>query len=173
MLFPVAPGRPRDMEDTLRSLGAVLDAVHARHVLVREAPWGLMLRAQVAGSLQDRLEGRWRSIDREMSAEDLARYRREAVARRGSGHVAGTHERSLRVIGRHIDEAALEAVTLIQHRTEAGWLLWHGTNPVDGPNLLVLEDDRLMVRDAREAEARSTRQRAEAIAMEVGHARGR
>ncbi len=173
MLFPVAPGQPRDMEDTLRSLGAVLDAVHARHVLVREAPWGLMLRAQVAGSLQDRLDDRWRSIDRDMSAEDLARYRREAVARRGSGHVAGTHERSLRVIGRHIDEGALEAVTLIQHRTEAGWLLWHGTSPVDGPSLLVLEDERLMVRDAREAEARATRQRAEAIAMEVAHARGR
>jgi hypothetical protein len=173
MLFPVAPGQPRDMEDTLRSLGAVLDSVHARHVLVREAPWGLMLRAQVAASLQDRLEDRWRSIDRDMSAGDLARYRREAVARRGSGHVAGAHERSLRMIGRHIDEGGLQAVTLIQHRTGAGWLLWHGTSAVDGPSLVVLEDDRLMVHDAREAEARAARQRAEAIAMEVAHSRGR
>lgn len=173
MLFPVAPGQPRDMEDTLRSLGAVLDAVHARHVLVREAPWGLMLRAQVAGSLEDRLDDRWRSIDREMTAEDLERYRREAVARRGTGHVAGTHERALRMIGRHIDDERLEAVTLIQHRTGAGWLLWHGTDLVDGPTLMVLEDDRLMIRDAKEAEARAARQRAEAIAMEVARARGR
>ncbi len=173
MLYRSRPGRPRDMEDTLRSLGAVLDAVHARSVLIREAPWGLMLRAQVAVTPQDQLAGRWRSIDREMTADDLARYQREAVARRGTGHVAGPHERTLRMIGRHIDEEGREGVTLIQHPSEAGWLLWHGSSAVDGPSLLVLEHDELLVRDTREAEARLARQRADAIAMEVAHARGR
>jgi hypothetical protein len=131
-----------------------------------------MLRAQVSVTPQDQLAGRFRSLDRELTAGDVARYQREAVARRGTGHLAGPHERTLRMIGRHIDEAGLEGVMLIQHPTDAGWLLWHGTSP-DGPDLLVLEHDELLVRDRQEAEARLARQRADAIGMEVAHSRGR
>jgi hypothetical protein len=160
------------MEDVLRSLGAVLDTIRARAVLIREAPWGLILRAQVT-PLHGRPEARWNPIEREMTADDLARYQREAVARRGSGHVAGPHERSLRMIGRHIDEQRTIGITLIQHPAEGSWLLWHGTSTIDGPTLLVLEEGELMVRDARERGMRVARERAEVIAVEVGHVHGR
>ena len=173
MLFSFTPGRSRDMEDSLRSLGAILDALRASSVLIRESPRVLILRAQVAVPVGDRVEGGWRSIDRMMSADDLLRYRQEAIARRGTGHLAGRYERSLRMIGRHIDEGGLEMVTLIQHRTATSWVLWHGTSLADGPTLLVLEDDQLLVGDSREADSRVARQRAEAIAMEVAHSRGR
>ncbi|MFN8519363.1 MAG: hypothetical protein U0667_08230 [Chloroflexota bacterium] len=161
------------MEDALRSLGAVLDSVRASAVLIREAPWGLVLRARVAVALHDRPEGRWSPIEREMTAADVARYRQEAVARRGSGHVAGPHERSLRMVGRRIDDEHLAAVTLIQHPAEGSWLLWHGANPIDGPTLLVLEDDQLLVRDARERDRRVARERRDAVAIETGHILGR
>jgi hypothetical protein len=45
MLLPTEPGRLRDAEDALRSIGAVLDTIHARSVLIRQSDAGLMLRA--------------------------------------------------------------------------------------------------------------------------------
>jgi hypothetical protein len=172
MLLPVDPARPRDMEDVLRSLGAVLDTIRARAVLIREAHWGLILRAQVT-PVQGRPDARWSPIEREMTVQDLERYQREAVARRGSGHVAGPHERSLRMIGRYIDEEHTVGITLIQHPAEGSWLLWHGTSAIDGPTLLVLEEGELSVRDARARSMRVARERADAIAVEVGHVHGR
>lgn len=172
MLLPIDTQRPRDMEDVLRSLGAVLDTIHARAVLIREAPWGLLLRAQMT-PLRGRPDGRWSPIEREMTADDILRYQQEAVARRGTGHVAGPHERSLRMIGRHIDAHGIVEMTLIQHHAEGSWLLWHGTSAIDGPTLLVLEEDELLVEDARARSMRIARERAEAIAIEVGHAHRR
>jgi hypothetical protein len=150
-------------EDLLRSLGAVLDTIRARSILIRETGDGLMLRACVTASLRDRLDERWVPIERHLSPDDLARYRAEAIARRGSEHQAGPHERSLRMIGRHIDEQALVGVTLIQSQVEGAWMLWHGADPEAGPSLLVLEDDRLRVQDARQAAARVERERSASV----------
>jgi hypothetical protein len=151
------PPRPRDTEDVLRSLGAVLDSVRARSVLLRESDDGFILHASIAVTLRDRLDGRWTSLERPVPFEELRRYQREALARRGSGHVAGPHERSLRMIGRHIDEQLLRQVALFQHQTEGCWLLWHGSGEA-GPALLTLDDDRLLIEDARQASARQARQ---------------
>lgn len=172
MLLHTDPAAPRDMEDALRSLGAVLDIVRARSVLIREARWGLVLRAQVAAP-GGRAEGRWGPIEREMTADDMERHRQEARARRGTGHVAGPHERSLRMVGRLIDDRDLSGVTLIQHPSETGWLLWHGLDPVDGPHLLLLEEGQLLTRDVQERDARLARERVSAIAMETGRIHGR
>jgi hypothetical protein len=60
------------------------------------------------------------------------------------------------VIGRQIDEQGLVDVTIIQYRTEGSWLLWHGDSS-DGPSLVILDDDKLFIRDAREAAARQAR----------------
>lgn len=151
------PDRRRDTEDALRSLGSVLDAVGARSILIRESDGGLLVRARVAASPED-LDGRWTSLERRLTADDLERYRREAVARRESGHVAGPHERVLRMIGRRIDDDGLTEVTLIQHWTEGSWLLWHGAGTSAGPALVVLEDDRLLIEDAHQAATRRARE---------------
>ncbi|MBX3032049.1 MAG: hypothetical protein KF809_18035 [Chloroflexi bacterium] len=147
----IRPGRRHTTEDSLRSLGAVLDAVRARGVIIRELRSGLLVRAQVAATLQDRLDGVWRPIDRLVSRGEMARYRREALARRGTGHVAGPHERSLRMIGRHIEERGLVGMTIIQHGTEGSWLLWSAGPDEASATLAVLDDHELHFRDAAEA----------------------
>jgi hypothetical protein len=155
-----SPQGPRASEDVLRSLGAVLDSVHARSVLLRESDDGFVLHAQVAATLQDRLEGHWTPFERRLTVDELARYQREAIARRGTGHVAGPHERGLRMIGRHIDQHGLRDIALYQHQTEGRWLLWHGGDPADGPALITLDDDRLLIEDTKLAVARAARQKA-------------
>jgi hypothetical protein len=112
----------------------------------------------VTTTLRDRLDDRWTDIERVMSPDDMQRYRAEAIARRGTGHIAGPHERSLRMIGRHIDEHRLEAVTLIQDRSEGSWLMWHGTDAAEGPRLAILDGDVLLLEDARAAAERQARE---------------
>lgn len=144
-------GRRQTSEDPLRSLGAVLDAVHARGIIISELRDGLLVRAQVAATLRDRLDGAWRPVERFIPQDEMARYRREALARRGTGHVAGPHERSLRMIGRHIEERGLVGMTIIQHGTEGSWLLWSAGPDEASATLAVLDDHELYFRDALEA----------------------
>lgn len=154
MRIPSDPSRPVTGEDSLRSLGAVLDAVRARGVLIREMPDGLLLRAQVAVTLRDRLDGVWTPLERHVSQDEVIRYRQEALARRGTGHVAGPHERSLRMIGRYVDDQGLVGTTLIQHATEGSWLLWSDGDDEASARLAILEDDQLRIEDAAEAATR-------------------
>ena len=117
--------RSQGYEDVLRSLGAVLDAHRARSVYIRDMGDGLLVRARVIESIDARLVGRWSSLDRTYTREAIAESRRAAVARRGSGHIAGPIERSLRLVGQQADMRSLRGLTLIQHHTDDGWMLWH------------------------------------------------
>ena len=71
------------------------------------------------------------------------------MARRGTGYRAGPIERSLRVIGSEVDARHLTRLTLIQHHTDDGWLVWH-----DGPqgrqsHLLAMSNSELWTLDAK------------------------
>jgi hypothetical protein len=150
--------RQGQMQDVLRSVGALLDLVSARGVVVRQDGDRLVIGAQVAATLADRLEGRWSPLGRVLTPRHIARLRAEAVARRGSGHVAGPHERSLRMIGRHVDERSLSDITLIEQESESRWLLWHRDDVHERPVLILLEDDELRLADASATEARLARE---------------
>ena len=154
MKIRFGPDERGHMQDTLRSVGAMLDLVAARAVLIRESDDGLVIRARVSPTLTDRIEGRTCPIERSLSGQDIARLRAEAVARRGTGHLAGPQERSLRMIGRHVDERHLRGVTLIQDETERGWLLWHERMEDARPALFLLVDDELRIADAKASDVR-------------------
>ncbi len=144
----VTNARTNGMQETLRSLGAVLDAHRARKVCILEVPDGLLVRAAVAESLDDRIVGTWQPLERLYEAAALVEQHLAAVARRGSGYVAGPIERSLRIIGCQADQQHLSRLTLIQHHTDDGWMVWH-----DGPqgpqsHLLALSNTELWKIDA-------------------------
>jgi hypothetical protein len=141
--------RSMGMQETLRSLGAVLDAHRARRVCILEVSAGLLVRAAVAESLDDRIHGAWQPLERLYEASVLVEQHLAAVARRGSGYRAGPIERSLRVIGGQVDERGMTRLTLIQHHTDDGWMVWH-----DGPqgrqsHLLAMSSTELWTLDAR------------------------
>ncbi len=133
----------RNLEDALRSLGAVLDAHLARAILIKEVDRGFVVRAQVMPALDQRIGGAWVPLERVFTDPGLAEQRRAAVARRGSGHVAGPIERALRAVGRMADEGELTGLTLIQHASDGGWLLWHQALPDGRPQLRTLTNDAL------------------------------
>jgi hypothetical protein len=49
---------------------------------------------------------------------------------------AGRHERSLRAIGRRIDDDDLDGFTLMEDGLERAWLLWHRRMPTARPEVL-------------------------------------
>jgi hypothetical protein len=116
--------RRNDMQDVLRSLGALLDARLAEDVRITQVADGLHVRAHLVAGVADRIVGRWTSSERRFSRLELRRLQADARHRRGQDHVPGRHERCLRMVGRVIDERSLRDVTLIQH-PGGGWLLWH------------------------------------------------
>ncbi len=137
----------RQMQDTLRSLGAVLDAHLARGVVIAQQPDGLLVRAQVVASIGDRLDGTWSRMERRLTHLDMAQAQMAAAARRTSGLRAGPIERTLEVLGRMADERDLRGLTLIQHASGNGWLAWHAG--VDGrPSLLTFTLDELLATPA-------------------------
>jgi hypothetical protein len=119
-------GRDRrtDLQDVLRSLGALLDARLAEDVRITEVADGLHVRAHLVAGVADRIAGRWTSSERRFTKLDLRRLQTDARRQRGDHHVAGRHERCLRMVGRAIDDRGLHDITLIQHPA-GGWLLWH------------------------------------------------
>lgn len=165
MRIPIGRGRPRGMQDVLRSVGAMLDLVGARLIIIREDRDTIAVRAHVAPTLNDRIEGRWSPLERALSREDLATLRAQAVARRGTGHVAGPRERSLRMVGRHIDERSLRDVHLIEYGDEDGWLLWHHDTPHQRPALILLEGRAMRVAAATAAQERAAREALEASTL--------
>jgi hypothetical protein len=150
--------RTRSMQETLRALGAVLDAHRARSVCILEVSSGLLVRAAVADTLGDRIGGIWQPLERLYPDSTLFEQQVAAVARRGTGHQAGPIERSLRLIGRAVDEQSLTRLTIIQHHHDAGWVVWY-----DGPegtqtHLFAMSTDELATLDTQ-LRARSGRSR--------------
>lgn len=108
-------GSPRqDYEEVLRSIGAFIDQRGMREILLVEAPDGFIIQG-IVGSAVD--VSAWSDpaarIEKETYTfldDDIARFMEEALARRRGGHNAtdlsqgGAYERSLRVLGRYIDQ---------------------------------------------------------------------
>jgi hypothetical protein len=145
--------KQQDLEDILRSLGALLDERQARGVVIIHVEGGLMVRARVTPTLEQRLLGDSISMERAFGRQDILEAQIAGVARRGTGHVAGPIERALRVIGRAADAQGLVGLTLIQHHTDDGWLVWHRT--ADGRQQLKTFDSAELERG--DAELRAAR----------------
>jgi len=108
-------GSPRqDYEEVLRSIGAFVDQRGLSEVLLAEAPDGFILQG-VVGQAQE--TSAWSdptmTITKETYTfldEDIARFLEDSQARRRSGPqndgspMAGAYERTMRVIGRYIDD---------------------------------------------------------------------
>ncbi len=133
----------RQMQDTLRSLGVVLDAHLARGVVIAHQPDGLLVRAQVVASIGDRLDGTWSRMEQRLTHLDMAQAQMAAAARRTNGLQAGPIERTLEVLGRMADERDLRGLTLIQHASGSGWLVWHAA-PDGRPSLLTFTLEELL-----------------------------
>ena len=127
------------VEDVLRALGAVLDERNAQGVVLIEVPEGLVVRARVTATLEDRLGGSWVSLEQAFGRKEILEQRISALALRGTGHRAGPLERALRVLGRYVDVNDLVGVTLLEHDSGRGWLLWHRSR-VAGKQVLVTFD---------------------------------
>jgi hypothetical protein len=109
-------GSPRqDYEEVLRSIGAYLDGRGMREILLTEAPDGFIVQGLAVA--EEQAQAAWSDTVGHQSKEtltfldeDIARFMDEALARRRSGapqpdfRNAGYYERSLRVIGRYIDQ---------------------------------------------------------------------
>jgi hypothetical protein len=108
-------GSPRqDYEEVLRSIGAFVDQRGLSEVLLAEAPDGFILQG-VIGHTQE--SSAWSdpsmTITKETYTfldEDIARFLEDSQARRRAGPqndgspMAGPYERTMRVIGRYIDD---------------------------------------------------------------------
>ncbi len=167
MYAPIDPER-RQMEDILRSLGAVLDAHLARGVVIKQQDDGLIVRAHAVASIAERLEGAWAPMERVLTHVDIVQAQVAAVARRRTGHGAGLLERTLRVVGRLVDERGLRGLTLIQHASSGVWLLWHEGAGHQRATLITLTVDELLAADAAAAMARDRRARSTTGPVAVG-----
>lgn len=143
MHLPMGRDRRNDMQDVLRSLGALLDARLAHDVRITEVVDGLHVRAQLVAGVADRIAGRWTSSERRFTRLEVRRLQDDARRRRGQDHLPGRHERCLRMVGRVIDERGLRDVTLMQH-PEGGWLVWHTESRSARYVLTFLGEDELL-----------------------------
>ena len=132
----IAIDRSGGYEDLLRSLGAVLDELDARAVIVRDVPDGLLVRAQMPSQRLPLRAGVLEPLERLYPSPALLDAQIRAVMRRGSGHLAGPIERSLRVVGRRIDGDHLQEARAIQGVVDGEWSVWH--RRVDDGRLEVL-----------------------------------
>ena len=108
-------GSPRqDYEEVLRSIGAFVDQRGLHEILLAEAPDGFI----VQGIIMERQDtSSWQDPSMTVTKEtytfldeDIARFLEDSQARRRAGAandgspVAGPYERTMRVIGRYIDD---------------------------------------------------------------------
>jgi hypothetical protein len=149
----MARDRRNDMQDVLRSLGALLDARLAEDVRITEVADGLHVRAHLVAGVADRIAGRWTISERRFSKLDLRRLQADARQQRGHEHVPGRHERCLRMVGRAIDDRGLRDITLIQH-PGGGWLLWHTDARSARFVLTFLAEEELLARSDEVASVR-------------------
>jgi len=104
----------QDYEEVLRSIGAFIDQRGMREILLVEAPDGFIIQGIVGASTE---VSAWSDpaahVEKETYTfldDDIARFMEEALARRRNGAATpdavsgGTYERSLRVLGRYIDQ---------------------------------------------------------------------
>ena len=114
----------QDFEEVLRSIGAFLDQHGLREILLTEVPDGFIVQGLVAQQGEGRT---WSDAAGQVEKEtltflddDIARFMDEAVARRTAGRAqpdgssAGFYEKSLRVIGRYIDQQKPRDVFLFE-----------------------------------------------------------
>jgi hypothetical protein len=108
-------GSPRqDYEEVLRAIGAFVDQRGLHEVLLAEAPDGFIVQGIIGRADET---GAWSdpsmTITKETYTfldEDIARFLEDSQARRRSGEqndgspMAGPYERTMRVIGRYIDD---------------------------------------------------------------------
>ena len=108
-------GSPRqDYEEVLRSIGAFIDQRGLSEILLAEAPDGFILQGVVVTNLE---ASAWSdpsaTITKETYTfldEDIARFLEDSTARRrppGANDgtpMAGKYERTLRVLGRYVDD---------------------------------------------------------------------
>jgi hypothetical protein len=111
----VYEGSPRqDYEEVLRSIGAFVDQRGMKELLLTEAPDGFIVQG-IVGTPGP--ESAWSDpsllIEKETYTfldDDIARFMEEAMTRRKASATnpapasAGTYERTLRVLGRYIDQ---------------------------------------------------------------------
>jgi hypothetical protein len=103
-------GSPRqDFEEVFRSIGAHLDAVGMREVLLLEVEDGFVVHGLVidgsVGTWTDSV-GQVRKETLTLRDDEISTFMDEGLARRGHGpaQAPGTYESALRVIGRYLDE---------------------------------------------------------------------
>jgi len=105
-------GARQDYEEVLRSIGAFIDQRGLSELLLAEAPDGFIVQG-IVGQAQD--GGQWSdpsmTITKETYTfldEDIARFLEDSQARRRTDSdgtpMAGPYERTMRVIGRYIDD---------------------------------------------------------------------
>jgi len=133
-------GSPRqDFEEVLRSMGAHLDQIGMKDVLVLETPDGFIVQGLInSGATSSSWSDAIGHVSKEtltFQDEDIARFMEESIARRGEGPKAvfsevGQYEASFRIIGRFIDgdrpkdisffEQDGAFVLRLHHSTQAG-----------------------------------------------------
>jgi hypothetical protein len=103
-------GSPRqDFEEVFRSIGAHLDAVGMREVLLLEVEDGFVVHGIVVegatGSWSDSV-GQVRKETLSLHDDEISTFMDEGLARRGQGRspAPDNYESALRVIGRYLDE---------------------------------------------------------------------
>jgi hypothetical protein len=108
-------GSPRqDYEEVLRSIGAFIDQRGLHEILLAEAPDGFIVQG-IVGQTQDQSVWSEPTITTNKETytfldEDIARFLEDSLARRRSPQendgtpMAGAYERTLRVIGRYVDD---------------------------------------------------------------------
>jgi hypothetical protein len=107
-------GSPRqDYEEVLRSIGAFVDQRGLSEILMAEAPDGFIVQGIVGQTQESAWSDPTMTITKETYTfldEDIARFLEDSQARRRSGPhndgspMAGPYERTMRVIGRYIDD---------------------------------------------------------------------
>lgn len=107
-------GSPRqDYEEVLRSIGAFVDQRGLTEILLAEAPDGFIVQGIVGHTQESAWSDPTMTISKETYTfldEDIARFLEDSQARRRNGPhndgspMAGPYERTLRVIGRYIDD---------------------------------------------------------------------
>jgi hypothetical protein len=112
----------RQYADVFRAIGAVLDQMRMRQVLLVEVEEGFIA---IGYTTTDVGRGNaWGSLKRAQLTfrdADIARELQLAVERRGTAHKAGPYELALRVIGRQVDD--LQAFDVLTFHHDANWLL--------------------------------------------------
>jgi len=137
----IYPGTTRrHYEETLRSLGLVLDTDGYRHISLVELDDGFLvtgLRYSTTISTAAESIGRWACVATRFGDDEIDAMLDAGLARRGSCHRAQPYERSLRLLGMWLDDQPASRVTVID---QAGTFLLRALPPMPAdPPFLMME----------------------------------